>query len=353
MRVTQGMMTANSLRYSQSSYQRLSTLYDQISAQKKITRFSQDPVVAAKSMQHRQSLAQMEQYKRNVNEAHSWLNQGDTSLKEVSSILKRVRELAVTGSTDGYGEEERKNIAHELEELRNHLITVANANVNGKYIFNGSDTDNPPVQELSPSKLNGEKLDNVKITYDGQIYDYDADAGHFVARGGDDTLVLNGEAIETGTGDVVAEKDMLIMRISTNQQDVSFELQKGVEIQVNTDARKLFSDELYSDFFMFEQALLDPETTAEDLGEFISKIDAHLRNAADVHGQLGARMNRVDLMEDRLGQQEYFVKETKSMNEDLDLSEAIMKLLVAEGVHNAALAVTARIIQPSLLDFLR
>lgn len=109
----------------------------------------------------------------------------------------------------------------------------------------------------------------------------------------------------------------------------------------------------FSDLFQFQKALLDPNVNAEDLDTFVGKADNHLRVAADVNGQLGARMNRVDLIEDRLNTQQFLLEKIKSENEDIDFEETVMKLLVAETIHSAALAASARVLQPSLLDFLR
>jgi flagellar hook-associated protein 3 FlgL len=64
-------------------------------------------------------------------------------------------------------------------------------------------------------------------------------------------------------------------------------------------------------------------------------------------------MNRVELMEDRINQQEVIAKKVLSDNEDVDMERVITDLKVQESVHRAALAVGARIIQPTLVDFLR
>lgn len=68
MRVTQGMMMTNSLRYSQSSYQRLSTLYDQISAQRKLPAFPKTPLWQRKACS-------------TVNHSHKWNNTSEMSMK--------------------------------------------------------------------------------------------------------------------------------------------------------------------------------------------------------------------------------------------------------------------------------
>ncbi|WP_078392226.1 flagellar hook-associated protein FlgL [Shouchella patagoniensis] len=353
MRITQPMLTANTLRYSQASYERLSTLQEQLSTQKKISRFSQNPVIAVKSMQYRESQALNTQYKRNINEAHNWLDQSDTSLRETTNVLNRVRELAVKASTGTYGPDERKSVAQETEELRNHLMTIANTSTAGKYIFNGTNTSKAPITTYTAEQLVEQDLTDVKLSFRGEIYDYIEENGQFESRNDGSVLRFEDGQFFNEAGDKVDQDEMLIQTRTFDQNGVELELQQGVYVKVNAEAHRLFSDELFNDLFAFEQALLNPDVTEEELGKYIDKIDTHLRAAADVNGQLGARMNRVDLIEDRLEQQDFLLKKIKSQNEDVDFEETVMKLLVAEGIHSAALAASARVIQPSLLDFLR
>ncbi|MGG5832256.1 flagellin, partial [Bacillus pumilus] len=68
---------------------------------------------------------------------------------------------------------------------------------------------------------------------------------------------------------------------------------------------------------------------------------------------LGARSNRVDLVGSRLTSQFQVLKDAKSDNEDVESEKAILDLLQQETVNRAALATTAKVIQPSLVDFLR
>ena len=77
MRVTQSMLSNNMLTNLSSSYDRLGKLQDQMNTQKKITRPSDDPVVAMKGMTYRTNLMEVEQYKRNFNEAYNWVENTD------------------------------------------------------------------------------------------------------------------------------------------------------------------------------------------------------------------------------------------------------------------------------------
>src|SRR5699024_3813614 len=87
----------------------------------------------------------VEQYQRNTNEVHNWMDNSDAALDKATQTMQKLRELAVQASNDTYDEEERKNIMEEAEQLKQHLIDIANTNVTGKYIFNGMDTDTAPI----------------------------------------------------------------------------------------------------------------------------------------------------------------------------------------------------------------
>ena len=76
-RITQSMLSTNMLRNLNTSYGKMSKYQDMLNTGMKITRASDDPVVAVKGMQYRTQLDKVEQFQRNVNEAHSWLDTTD------------------------------------------------------------------------------------------------------------------------------------------------------------------------------------------------------------------------------------------------------------------------------------
>ena len=100
---------------------------------------------------------------------------------------------------------------------------------------------------------------------------------------------------------------------------------------------------------------LDPNNSSvkPDIASFLGKLDTHMDNIVNARAELGARQNRIELMEDRIDFQEVTAKRMLSDNEDADIEQVITDLTSQESVHRAALSVGARIIQPSLMDFLR
>ncbi|MED3718792.1 flagellar hook-associated protein FlgL [Geobacillus thermodenitrificans] len=301
MRITQSMLANNMLKQITRSYEKLDQYQTQLSTGKKITRPSEDPVVAMKGIAYRSNLVEVEQFKRNFSEAYNWVENSDAALDKATQALQRIRELIVQASNDTYEETQRQAISQEIKQLTEHLVTIANTKVGDKYIFNGTNTLQPPVQ------------------------------------------IVNGS-----------------ITTSNNVEEVKIELAKGIYIGVNVDPTKVFHYDasqkgkgLFSDLQSLANDLDDPTKTGKDINEYLGYIDQHITNLLGVRAELGARMNRVELMEDRINQQEVIAKKVLSDNEDVDMERVITDLKVQESVHRAALAVGARIIQPTLVDFLR
>ncbi len=281
------------LRNLSQSYANMGKYQDQLATGKKINRPSDDPVVAMKGLTYRTNLMEVEQYKRNFSEAYTWTENTDAALDKATQALQRMRELTVQASNGTYEGDQRKAIEEEIKQLKEHLVTIANSKVGDKYIFNGTNTSNEPVT----------------VGADGKI---------------------------TTT--------------STNANEVKIELSKGIYIGVNVPGNKLFN----ADFFNRIEALQDKLTSnGEDISDSLKELDANLTAILSVRAEIGARQNRIDMMELRIDEQEVIANRILSDNEDADIERVITDLKTQESVHRAALGVGSRIIQPTLMDFLR
>ncbi|MCM3760913.1 flagellar hook-associated protein FlgL [Alkalihalobacillus oceani] len=381
MRVTQMMLSTNSLRHINQGYNRLASLQDQLATGKKITRPSQDPVVAMKGMRYRTQVTEVEQFKRNLSEAYNWLDTADAALDQATETLRRIRELATQGANDSYNAEERANIAKEIQQLREHLQSLANTKSSHRFIFNGTDTTNAPIIDMEKIDIGLEtlfdpntELDKIELSYDGKIFkEVSSDGGQIVfeAVGQEDVQLIveeNGNKVtftrpnpdssasEPTITETLRPADVIASyndAVSINTQTVEIELLKGVTIPVNVDPANIFNNALFGDIIRLEHALNDPSISGKDLTGYIDNIFGHIDQFVAERAELGARVNRVEMMESRLMEQEVSAKNIMSNNEDADIEQVIINLTIQETVHRAALAVGARIIQPSLLDFLR
>lgn len=296
MRVTQSMLASNSLRNLSKSYSNMGKYQDQLATGKKISRPSDDPVVAIKGMFYRTNLTEVEQYKRNLNEAYTWMENSEAGIEQATQVIQRIRELTVQANNSTNSPEDLKAIGVEISQLKEDLMGVANTQVAGNYIFNGTQTKNPPIP-----------LD---------------------ANGNPDFSQINSTAY-------------------------NIEVSKGVQLKVNVDANNLFSQDLFDTLSALETNLLDGEGTLENGDELLADLDKHIDSMLAERSELGARYNRLELVDSRLSDQEVIANRILSDNEDADIERVITDLTIQESIHRASLSVGARIIQPSLIDFLR
>ncbi|MGG4411261.1 flagellar hook-associated protein FlgL [Niallia taxi] len=295
MRVTQSMLSANSLRNISSSYNKLNQLSNQVSTGKKITKPSDDPVVAMKGMYYRSSLSEVEQYKRNLSELYLWMDNSESAMDQASSGLDRVRELLVQGKTDTNGKDERNAIAEEINQIKEDLVNVGNTKVNGKYLFHGTDVSNPPVTAGDPPQV------AANLT-DGSIDSY------------------------------------------------KVEVSSGVTMKANVNPAT-FNQEMFDVVQEIQDKMANNDNTGLD--DLLTRLDSVMNSLSGEKSELGARYNRLEMVESRIDAQEVLANKVLSDNEDVDMEVAITNLSVQQSVHNASLSIGAKIIQTSLIDFLR
>ncbi|MBM6619044.1 flagellar hook-associated protein FlgL [Bacillus suaedaesalsae] len=358
MRVTQSMLSNNMLRNLSTSYDRLGKYQDQLATGKKINRPSDDPVVAMKGMNYRTDLTEVEQFQRNVSEAYSWMENTDSAYDKATSALQRIRELVIQASNDTYEGSQRESIAVEIKELTEHIETIANTKMGNKYIFNGSNTTSAPISleniNLPVSSLNPDGT-GFNVTYQGKTFTH---TGGTTFVNGTDTIEITdptGAATATNNGNAVNVEDLIISKqgaVPTEIKDVKIELSKGINITVNSNSSNSFNATFFGDLKKII-AKLENGTSGKDIGNSLTELDNHLTNLTSERAEMGARYNRIELIEDRLSSQELVTSRMLSENEDADIEKVITQLTVQESVHRAALGVGAKIIQPTLLDFLR
>lgn len=292
MRITQSMLSNNTLRHITNSYSKLGQLNEQMTTGKKFSKPSDNPVAAMKAMGYRTDLNRIEQFQQNISEVQNWTDSTDDALDQVGLALKKIRELTVQASNGTLEGDQRSYIAAEIDQLKEQIASIGDTQIGGKYIFGGTKTNVRPSDDFSKAKgqIEVEVFSGIKLplNFEG--------AGLFMG------LVGN----ETTDGEI----DKLTAALKANASE-------------------------------------------EEISGFLSTLDEQIDNLLSARATIGARQNRVKLMDDRLSNQEVFSTRILSDNEDVDLERVIIDLISQESVHRSAMSVGARLIQPTLMDFLR
>ncbi len=105
---------------------------------------------------------------------------------------------------------------------------------------------------------------------------------------------------------------------------------------------------------VFDQLITDLKAdNTKGINDAITRLDKQSANINTLRAEIGVRSNRIELTTNRIENNTLNLKGLLSKNEDADMAEVIMNLLMQQNVYNASLSGGAKIIQPSLVDFLR
>ncbi len=275
----------------QHSASELAKLQDRATSLNKIGKPSDDPIGTADSMRIRAEQQQNQQYARNITDGSGWLTTVDSTLSAATTLMHQIRDLTVQGANDGSMSVAAKEaIAVELEGLREELLNRANTNYLGRTIFAGNSNDGVAFQP--------------DLSY-------------------------------TGTGSTVER------RIDAN-----------TTVQVDIDGRDVFGEGPTSVFATIDNIVADLRG-GTNVNPHIEDLDTHLNDMLGVHGTVGARHAQLLRAEETNMDRAGSLEAQRSGIEDVDLGEVILQLKMQEVTYQSALAVTARVLQPTLMDFLR
>jgi len=295
MRVTNGMLITNMMRNYRRNLNRIEDYQNQLASGKSIRRPSDDPSGASKALKLRSDLSMNEQYIKNTDNALSWLNITETALRDIGDSLQRARELTVQAANETLTPENRATIANEIEQIQRHIFQVSNSTYAGRYIFAGFRTDAPAFVSV----LGG-------IDFQG------------------------------------------------NEGEISFEVGVGNRIAVNVTGGGTAGVDIVGLYATLEDLKNDLRSPVMlPIDSFLTSIDGFARQALAHRSAVGAKTNRFEMIRARLLDSEVNFTDLLSKTQDADIAEVVMNLKEAEAVYNASLATGARIIMPTLVDFLR
>jgi flagellin-like hook-associated protein FlgL len=293
VRITQRAVALTSLQGLNRNLDAVGKLQQQLTSGRIINAPSDSPTGTNKAMQTRSEQASVAQQGRNISDAKGWLDQADSSLREMLDTTRRVRDLTVQGlNTGAVSDASQKALATEVASLRDGLLSLANTAVQGRPLFGG----------VTP----GAKAYNDDGTWAG----------------------LAGPAITR--------------RVSESEK-----------VRVDLTGPEAFGPDESNLFKIVERIAAnltaDPVALATDLADLDTAIKRMSTSVADV-GSRAARVDRAEMLNfDRALSLTARLGET----ENVDLPETIMKLQMQQVGYEAALAATAKAISPTLLDYLR
>lgn len=172
MRVTNSMMVNNTINNIFTNKSLMDKLNTQLATKKKITKPSEDPVAAIRSLKLRSSLNEISQYyEKNIPDATSWLNVTETALTKTKDILDDFYKQCVYGASDQLKPTDRQTILTDLTALKDQIYAQGNTDYAGRYVFAGYKTDSsltflseePTTQYQIKESFTGEAVEDKTV----------------------------------------------------------------------------------------------------------------------------------------------------------------------------------------------
>ena len=117
----------------------LSASMERLSSGLKINHSKDNPAGMAISNKMKAQIEALDQAKSNSSDAQNVMKIADGALGEVSSMLQRIRELAVQGGSDTYSENDKKALQSEIDELTKEVDRISgDTEYNTKSLLDGS-----------------------------------------------------------------------------------------------------------------------------------------------------------------------------------------------------------------------
>jgi len=313
MRVTQSMLVRTALADIARQRTRLASTQEKASSGLDINRPSDDPAGASAALLLRSAIGATEQMQRNVIEARNRVEVVESALARSNDVLIRARELALQGANETQDAQTRSLIAREVEGLFGELLSEANVRSGGSYLFAGHASTTEPLVASGPFP-SGPPAPTVSFAGDSNEIQVPLDQGITVTTTLDGRRVFLGDADGDGTVDGGRE-DLFAVLGSLR-------------------------DALLADDPVGVRATLD-------------RIDAGIDQVSEERARLGVADGRIAGAEDRLAERLVQLEKRLSDTQDADAAEVFSDLVNQEAALRGSLDAAGRLVQPTLLDFLR
>ncbi|MBB6404500.1 flagellar hook-associated protein FlgL [Arthrobacter sp. AZCC_0090] len=292
-RVTNLTMSAAAQRNLQAGQSKLAALQDKASNLKNITRPSDDPAATANLLATKSQLSAAGQYGNNISDGNGWLTTADSALGMSTNILNRVRDLTVQAANGSLNDTAKEAIAVELEGLNKDLLAQANTQYLGRNIFAGSSDSAGAFTSATPPVYNG----------------------------------TPGSTVER--------------RVDASQT-----------VRVDADGGAIFGDGAGSVFALVSNVVADIRSGA-NVSSRLPAIGDRIKTVIEGRAEVGARQAKLLSAQDSVDGLKLTLDAQRSGIEDADMGKTVLDLKLQETNYQVALAVTAKALQPTLMDFLR
>lgn len=362
MRVTDKMVHNQVVNNLQTNRGEMSDLQNKAATQKRITKPSDDPAAAARVLTARTEERGASQFIKNINYARSFLEFTDQSLSELSEALVRAKELAIQQANDaGASGDTRRVTALEVEQIYNQVVQIGNRKIADRYIFGGYKTTTQPF-DISGEYRGDDGDMKVAINKDAFVAMNVSGDKVFLGKNlGDDGLIKPRARVPRDADELKAhirQEQERVFRMQELEQapiqlrgPASAMDQRGPVAVESVDSAAVKGVNVLRVLKDFEIGLRTGDKS--EVQASIDNLDAAINQVINARASVGSRVSSLNAAMDSLQKSVVDQKITASQLEDADLFQVVSDMNKTDSTLKATLETSGKVMNLSLLDFLR
>lgn len=367
MRVSDKMNQNQLMNNIQKNRSELNNLQNQASTMKRINKPSDDPIGAAQTLRIRTENKNLEQFDRNILFAKTFLENSESTLAQLGEVVIRAKELAMQGATDTNGGLPRAMISEEVSQMYHAVVEMSNRRVGDRYMFGGYQTLEAPFNK------DGEYFgDNGQIQIQNQ-------KGQFLPMNLNGAQVFLGEdlsydsAVKVQTEVPHTVEELRLYKVAEDLKDTQMELKRQEEYEARGPASigrvqrvdgagandgaapnpilEKTGVNIFSIMSTLETALRSNDKIG--VQSVLEPLDKALNQINLARADVGGRLNQMSANSDSIQKTVIENKAQNSLIEDADLFQVMTDLNKSDTALKATLESSNKVLNQSLLDFLR
>lgn len=334
----------------------MAELQAQAASQKRVTKPSDDPIAASRVLGARVDLVGQKQYLRNLNYAKSFLDFTDQTLGEITENLMRVKELAISQAGDaGANEETRRVAATEVKQIFESLVSTGNRKLGDRFIFGGFKTQKAPF--LKDGSFRGDSGEMLIHTDKTTFIPMNVPGGQvLLGQGLSADGIMKPQMQQASTIEEFAKQKMESAKKKADpllQAPIQMRGPASSNAEVNASSMDMGTGGINIFKVLSDLEVGLRTNDKQTIQDSLDVLDQSISQVVLARSQVGSRVTALNNLFESLQKGKVDSQTTISQHEDADVFQVVSDINQKEGTLQATMQTSSKLIQHSLLDFLR
>ena len=295
MRITEQSYINTFLQNVNRNRSEMAKLEEQLSTQKSVNRPSDNPTAYSDGRNLEAEVNKNKQYQKNIDSGLTQANSASDAMTQMQDELTKIKSIAIQGANGSMSQSDMSNMADNVDQLKQSLMELANTQIQGRYLFGGTKSDQPP----------------------------------FTASG--NTVTYNG-----------------------NSQSLDVKISDSSTVNVSTDGNTLMNyksgDNIFSLLDRLSSNLRSGNTQA--VSNELNNITSAVGHVSDLNGKLGNTINQMQFTTNQYDASNVNLQSNISNLTDADYASVISQFQSLQTAYSAALTVHSQIMSNNLAKYM-